>query len=119
MFFFHSSVDNLNAIPGFLVFFPGSSAYDFVRVRQCKSVRIWLQSLRRAVLVWSSEGGCGRYLRDRSSCKDLVCAVSHVNLERFEMRASGPHVVRRATVLLKIIGEIRVRLVCCQSVWWH
>ena len=35
VFFIHSSVDNLNAIPGFLDFFPGSSAYDFVRVRQC------------------------------------------------------------------------------------
>ena len=75
-----------------------------------------------SVVVVVSEGGCGRYLRDRSSCKDLVSAVSHVNLESWSgwsMRASGPHVVRCATVLWRIIGEIRVRLVCCQSVWWH
>ena len=68
------------------------------------------------------KNGCGRYLRDRLSCKDLVCAVSHVNLDcwsGWSMRASGPHVLRRATVLLRIIGEIRVRLECCQSVWWH
>ena len=74
-----------------------------------------------SVVVVVSEGGCGRYLRDRSSCKDLVSAVSHVNLESWSgwsMRASGPHVVRCATVLWRIIGEIRVRLVCCQSVWW-
>ena len=74
-----------------------------------ESVRIRLQSLRRAVLVWSSEGGCGRYLRDRSSCKDLVCAVSHVNLERLEMRASGPHVVRSESVDWFVFSPV----------WWH
>ena len=54
-----------------------------------------------SVVVVVSEGGCGRYLRDRSSWKDLVCSVSHVNLESF----SGWSM----RVLWRIIGEIRVR----------
>ena len=49
------------------------------------------------------EGGCGRYLRDRSSCENWCETTSHVKMERWSgwsMRVTGgPHVVRRATEL--------------------
>ena len=128
--FSQSPVGNLNAIPGFLDFFPGSSAYDLVRFRQCLLFFGECQDLASvsttgSVGVVVSEGGCEEYLRDRSSCKDLVCAVSHVNLE---VGADGRcvHLARMWYVVPQYCGgssvnscAIGVLTICLVALCWQ
>ena len=81
-----------------------SACYFFGKVSKLASAPM----TGSVVVVVVSEGGCGRYLRDRSSCEDWCETTSHVKLETWSgwsMCVTGPHVVRRATELLRIIGE--------------